>query len=414
MRNIFFCALFCTAQLYTMENVCTFPSLQALCLKTLAHELPNEYGAQSTESEKKDLYAILDELAKLSKFKQFEQLETPFFTIIPKDLHYPIVIAQNNTTAFFEGHKEQYVGALDSLKCLSLEECPLQMGSHSINPAFSPDGTLLIGWEKHGSCLCTINLLTDTPIIWDNIRGPQKKQYAFTAQGAIVLRTDTGLFILSSDTLEDRGSVSRLNDTQKYPSSNYKALHAFTNSLITCVGPDEKSFEVFEREDSTWQKKSNFMTREKIAHTAYAPHEPLIATIEHDSFKKYVDASRNVYLYHVTNHTSSLIAIRFLCCLPFSAAFSPDGQHLACGTTINRGEIDIVDCSDLKNLFICATINAVSSWQISDIHWHSTGIYIKDGRLRLRITVNPHFASLFATYKESKKPKKPESNNNNA
>lgn len=412
MRNIFFCALFCAAQLHAMENARTFPTLQTLCLETLARELPKEYGAHSTESEKKDLYAISDEISKLSKFEQFEKF---LVTIISRDLPYPIAIAQNNVTAFFDGYEEQYVGALDNLKkCLSLEECPLQMGSHSIDPTFSPDGTLLIGWEKHGSCLCTISLLTDTPIIWDNIRGPKKIQYAFTPRGAIVLRTDQAISIFPSDLFKDTEFVNRLNDDQKYPSSNYQALHAFTNSLITCVGPDEKHFEVFEEENSTWQKTCNFMTHEKIAHTAYAPHEPLIATIEHDAFKKYVDASRNVYLYHITNHTSGFIAIRFLCCLPYSAAFSPDGQHLACGTTINRGEIDIVDCSNLKNLFICATIKAVSHWQISEIQWHSTGIYIKDGRLRLRITVNPHFASLIGTYKESKKPKNPESNNNNA
>lgn len=380
-----------------MEKPSEFPSLKKLCLQTLAYQFEN-----------------------ILYLNQLEQFEKSLITVIPKNSAHPTRIAKNNTTAFFDTYPCQYLGTLDSPHLISLKAFELYFfDGEGENPALSSDGTKLIGWSKEPigkETLCCIDIphkVFTSCLPWSEFRRKGHFHYAFLPNGNIIFRDNRSLYTCKSDDLIANGenalkSLYKRSDNQKYPSTYYKALHAFTDSLIVCAGPDEKSFELFEKQNSIWKIFSTINTQNNIIHATYGIHDPLVATCEKNALK-------TLQIYHLSTQKHGSISIKSFCCYPFAATFSPDGKYLACGTDKERGEIDIVDCSNSEKPFVCKTISLVSNFPISQISWHSTGIYAQDGRGHGRYDIMFNsLNSLITAYKESKKSSKAESNNTNA
>lgn len=331
-------------------------------------------------------------------------------------LLFPTITASSENLAFFDDYKncKQYLGTLDNPQQISLKK-RLYVHEVACNPTFSPNGDVLIGWTKKPfmreqfCCITTYFGALTQRIKWSEYRRKGWLHYAFLPNGMLIFRDNMSLYECTIKDLVEYGEAALIkihtrSDTKEYPFiSDYKPFHAFSNSIISCIGPDEKNFEILEKGTSSWSKSHTVKTAHRIRRVIYAPSCMRVATSEEGNFYR-------LHFYQLDSHSSSLGAIDIESLLyPSVVAFSPDGQHLACGTTKDRGEIDIVDCSDLTKPFICATLSIAPGLPVTRIIWYSTTMYVQDGHTN-RYDID---ASLVIGYKD-KKLAKEESNNNNA
>lgn len=332
------------------------------------------------------------------------------------DLLFPLAIAPHVDIAFFHDWRkqEQYLSTLDDPKQITPQR-PLCTHDKAATPALSPDGAILIGWTKEPfmreqfCCITTYFGALNQRIKWSEHRRIGWLHYAFLPNGMLIFRDNRSLYECTVEDLVKNGEEALLkvhtrNDTREYPFAlYYKALHVFSDSIISCIGPDEKSFEILEKKSkSQWDVSRVSKTAHIVQRVVYAPSSMLIATREQES-------NNHINFYQLDGSSKTgAIDIESLA-HDFNAAFSPNAQYFACGTEKDRGEIDIIDCSNLKELSVYATISVSPNLPIIGILWNSKGLYAEDGHPN-RYDID---ASLITGYKD-KKLAKEESNNNNA
>lgn len=340
---------------------------------------------------------------------------------IKSKLPFPVVVSSDGKLALFDlgtyKYSLHYLGTLDNPTQRTVKDrLSIPLEGENL-PTFSPDNRYLLGWRKSNGGLCIVDThdcsvhqcLKSENLAFSPFRRKSGwLHYAFMPNGTIIIRDDVRLYICTTEELISTGEgaleLIHNNDAYGYPFAIfYKPLHAFSNTIISCVMSEENGFDVVEKSeiDSKWVVSKTIKTAAKIRRAVYACSRMLIATQENGH-------NNRINFYHFADLpkiTTGSIDIESL--YDFVAAFAPDSQYLACRTDACGKGIVIINCSDCTKPFICDSI-ALASYKI---FWIGTTIYAKDSCFGECYEID---ASLVTGYTESKKSSKKESNNYNA